>query len=239
MESLDTGKRLVESEIDIDDVTSVFRHFGLVADAEAGRVVDTGRDDVVSRVVHEPVGVCGLITPVELPAAAGLLEGRAGARGGLHVRAQAERALAAHRDPPDAPARRGRAARGRRQPRRGRRSQRRCRAQRGPARRPGLVHRRPRDRQADHGRRLGHGEEGRPRAGRQEPQHRLRRRRPRDRARHGAHRGVPPLRPGLLGGRAADRRGVDPRELRRRARPPGAATSGSAAPSTRRPRPVR
>jgi betaine-aldehyde dehydrogenase len=67
MESLDTGKRLVESEIDIDDVTSVFRHFGLVADAEAGRVVDTGRDDVVSRVVHEPVGVCGLITPWNYP----------------------------------------------------------------------------------------------------------------------------------------------------------------------------
>jgi betaine-aldehyde dehydrogenase len=67
MESLDTGKRLVESEIDIDDVTSVFRHFGLVADAEAGRVVDTGRGDVVSRVVHEPVGVCGLISPWNYP----------------------------------------------------------------------------------------------------------------------------------------------------------------------------
>ncbi len=67
MESLDTGKRLVESEIDIDDVTSVFRHFGLVADADAGRVVDTGRDDVVSRVVHEPIGVCGLITPWNYP----------------------------------------------------------------------------------------------------------------------------------------------------------------------------
>jgi betaine-aldehyde dehydrogenase len=67
MESLDTGKRLVESELDIDDVTSVFRHFGLVADADAGRVVDTGRDDVVSRVVHEPVGVCGLITPWNYP----------------------------------------------------------------------------------------------------------------------------------------------------------------------------
>jgi betaine-aldehyde dehydrogenase len=67
MESLDTGKRLVESEIDIDDVTSVFRHFGHVADAEGGRVVDTGRADVVSRVVHEPVGVCGLITPWNYP----------------------------------------------------------------------------------------------------------------------------------------------------------------------------
>ena len=67
MESLDTGKRLVESEIDVDDVTSVFRHFGRVADAESGRVVDTGRDDVVSRVVHEPIGVCGLITPWNYP----------------------------------------------------------------------------------------------------------------------------------------------------------------------------
>ena len=67
MESLDTGKRLVESEIDIDDVTSVFRHFGSVADTEAGHVVDTGRDDVVSRVVHEPIGVCGLISPWNYP----------------------------------------------------------------------------------------------------------------------------------------------------------------------------
>ena len=67
MESLDTGKRLVESEIDIDDVTSVFRHFGRVADGDGGRVVDTGMPDVVSRVVREPVGVCGLITPWNYP----------------------------------------------------------------------------------------------------------------------------------------------------------------------------
>jgi betaine-aldehyde dehydrogenase len=66
-ESLDTGKRLVESEYDIDDVVGVFRHYGNVAGEEAGRVVDTGRPDVVSRVVHEPVGVCGLITPWNYP----------------------------------------------------------------------------------------------------------------------------------------------------------------------------
>ena len=52
--------------------------------------------------------------PVELPAAAGLVEGRARARGGLHLRAEAERALPAHRDPPDEAARRGRPARRRR-----------------------------------------------------------------------------------------------------------------------------
>ncbi len=68
-ESLDTGKRLVESEYDVDDVVAVFRHYaGLAASgADAGRVVDTGEPDVVSRVVREPVGVCGLITPWNYP----------------------------------------------------------------------------------------------------------------------------------------------------------------------------
>ena len=66
-ESLDTGKRLVESEYDVDDVVGVFRHYGNVAGQDAGRVVDTGRPDVVSRIVHEPIGVCGLITPWNYP----------------------------------------------------------------------------------------------------------------------------------------------------------------------------
>ena len=66
-ESLDTGKRLVESEYDIDDVVGVFRHYASLAGAESGRVVDTGRADVVSRVVHEPIGVCALISPWNYP----------------------------------------------------------------------------------------------------------------------------------------------------------------------------
>jgi betaine-aldehyde dehydrogenase len=66
-ESLDTGKRLVESEYDIADVVSCFRYFGGVAGTDAGRVVDTGRADAISRVVHEPVGVCALITPWNYP----------------------------------------------------------------------------------------------------------------------------------------------------------------------------
>jgi betaine-aldehyde dehydrogenase len=67
MESLDTGKRLVESEYDVDDVVRVFRHYGHVAGEDAGRVVDTGDAGVVSRIVREPVGVCGLITPWNYP----------------------------------------------------------------------------------------------------------------------------------------------------------------------------
>ena len=67
LESLDTGKRLVESRIDVDDVVGVFRHYAGLAQADAGRMVDTGMPDVVSRVVHEPVGVCSLITPWNFP----------------------------------------------------------------------------------------------------------------------------------------------------------------------------
>ncbi|GAA5039759.1 aldehyde dehydrogenase family protein [Streptomyces siamensis] len=66
-ESLDTGKRLVESEYDIDDVANCFRYFGRLAAVEAGRVVDTGSSAVDSRVVYEPVGVCALITPWNYP----------------------------------------------------------------------------------------------------------------------------------------------------------------------------
>ncbi|MDT0183675.1 aldehyde dehydrogenase family protein [Microbacterium sp. ARD31] len=67
MESLDTGKRFVESQYDVADVVSVFRHYGRIAAEESGRVVDTGNPDVVSRIVHEPIGVCGLITPWNYP----------------------------------------------------------------------------------------------------------------------------------------------------------------------------
>jgi len=67
LESLDTGKRLAESELDVDDVTSVFRHYGETARTDPERRVDVGRDDVESRVVHEPIGVCALITPWNYP----------------------------------------------------------------------------------------------------------------------------------------------------------------------------
>jgi betaine-aldehyde dehydrogenase len=66
-ESMDTGKRLVESEYDVADVVSVFRHYGRIAAEDSGRIVDTGNPDVVSRVVHEPLGVCALIAPWNYP----------------------------------------------------------------------------------------------------------------------------------------------------------------------------
>lgn len=66
-ESLDTGKRLVESGYDMDDIAACFRYYGKIAGTEAGRVVDTGSPDTISRVSYEPVGVCGLITPWNFP----------------------------------------------------------------------------------------------------------------------------------------------------------------------------
>ncbi|MFE5484232.1 aldehyde dehydrogenase family protein [Streptomyces sp. NPDC056527] len=66
-ESLDTGKRLVESAYDMDDIANCFRYFGRLAAAETGRVIDTGGAGADSRVVYEPVGVCGLITPWNYP----------------------------------------------------------------------------------------------------------------------------------------------------------------------------
>ena len=67
LEALDTGKRMVEARIDINDVISVFRFYSTVADGDAGRIVDTGQEDVVSKIVHEPLGVCALITPWNFP----------------------------------------------------------------------------------------------------------------------------------------------------------------------------
>lgn len=66
-EALDTGKRLVEAEGDMDDIMSAFRHFGKIADHYPGRLVDAGDPAVISRVVHEPIGVVGMITPWNFP----------------------------------------------------------------------------------------------------------------------------------------------------------------------------
>ncbi|HEY4017730.1 MAG TPA: aldehyde dehydrogenase family protein [Pseudonocardiaceae bacterium] len=65
-ETLDTGKPLVESEIDVDDVASVFRYYAELGANLASRPVDAGAD-VSSRIDYEPVGVCGLITPWNYP----------------------------------------------------------------------------------------------------------------------------------------------------------------------------
>ncbi|MGW0080490.1 aldehyde dehydrogenase family protein [Streptomyces sp. NPDC003393] len=68
VESRDAGKTLEEGRVDVDCVADAFRYFADLVAAEApGRVVDAGTPDVHSVVVHEPVGVCALITPWNYP----------------------------------------------------------------------------------------------------------------------------------------------------------------------------
>ena len=67
LETLDTGKTLAESRFDVDDTTAVLRYYAALSTTDAGRTVDTGRPGALSRVVHEPVGVCALITPWNYP----------------------------------------------------------------------------------------------------------------------------------------------------------------------------
>jgi betaine-aldehyde dehydrogenase len=78
-ETLNTGKALRESRADVDDTVAAFRWFAGLIEREGaggegatgedgrGRVVETGRPNVESRVVWEPVGVCGLISPWNYP----------------------------------------------------------------------------------------------------------------------------------------------------------------------------
>ena len=67
LETLNTGKAMRESRWDMTDVARVFRYYADLADKEAGRLVDSGNPDAISRIVHEPIGVCGLIAPWNYP----------------------------------------------------------------------------------------------------------------------------------------------------------------------------
>lgn len=68
LESRDAGKTVEEGRVDIDCVADAFRYFAdLVAAESPGRVVDAGSPDIHSVVVHEPIGVCSMITPWNYP----------------------------------------------------------------------------------------------------------------------------------------------------------------------------
>jgi betaine-aldehyde dehydrogenase len=66
-ETLNTGKAMRESRADIADVVRVFRFYADLATREAERLVDTGEPNAKSRIVYEPIGVCGLIGPWNYP----------------------------------------------------------------------------------------------------------------------------------------------------------------------------
>ncbi|TFB13035.1 betaine-aldehyde dehydrogenase [Filobacillus milosensis] len=67
LESLDTGKTIEESRADMDDIAGVFRYFAGLADKDGGEIIESPIPDSQSKVVREPVGVCGQITPWNYP----------------------------------------------------------------------------------------------------------------------------------------------------------------------------
>ncbi|SFM34974.1 betaine-aldehyde dehydrogenase [Gracilibacillus orientalis] len=67
LESLDTGKTVEESRGDMDDIAGVFRYYAELAGKESGELIHSPVPNTVSKVVHEPVGVCGQITPWNYP----------------------------------------------------------------------------------------------------------------------------------------------------------------------------
>jgi betaine-aldehyde dehydrogenase len=67
-ETQNTGKAMRESRWDMSDVAKVFRYYAkLVGEEAVDRPVDTDNPDAISRIVHEPIGVCALIAPWNYP----------------------------------------------------------------------------------------------------------------------------------------------------------------------------
>ena len=228
-ETLNTGKAMRESRWDMADVAKVFRYYADLADKEAGRLVDASDPNVVQPDRLRAGRGVRADRAVELPAPADELEDRAGPRRRQHRGHEAGPADAAHARSTSPPARGGRRASGRRQPRPRAGDAGRPGARRQPRRRPRLADRwpggwsRPAPRIGDQR------EAGRPRARWQEPQHRLRRRRLRDRRGQRPDGRLRPLRPGLLRGLPGDRPGRDlrPRSSRRSAAGPTGSASGT------------
>jgi betaine-aldehyde dehydrogenase len=67
LETDDTGKTLVESRMDMDDIAGVVRYYAGLADKDAGEVIDPPMSGLTSVVRREPVGVCGQISPWNYP----------------------------------------------------------------------------------------------------------------------------------------------------------------------------
>ena len=73
LETLDMGKPLDEALWDIDDVAACFDFYAqlviqeLGADGDRGEPVDVGVAEFSSKVMRQPVGVAGLISPWNYP----------------------------------------------------------------------------------------------------------------------------------------------------------------------------
>ena len=95
LESRNSGKPIVEAEYDMADVATCFEYYGGLATKVLGHV-NPVPDNALSLSLREPIGVAGANYSVELSAADGGLEARAGDRGRVHLRAETGRADAVY-----------------------------------------------------------------------------------------------------------------------------------------------
>ena len=161
--------------------------------------------------LREPIGVVGLIVPWNFPLLMASWKVAPALAAGNTAILKPASLLAADRDPARRAGARG-GHPGRRPQRRDRARRHGRRVDRGPpGHRQGRVHRRDDDRPGDHAAGLGQREEDLARARRQEPEHRLRRRRPREVRARVAVLGLRQRRPGLLRAEPDPRRALGPR----------------------------
>lgn len=67
LESWDTAKTMEESRWDMADIAGIFRYYSGLADKDGGEIIASPIPNTSSRVVREPVGVCGQISPWNYP----------------------------------------------------------------------------------------------------------------------------------------------------------------------------
>ena len=105
LETINSGKPIVESEYDMDDAATCYEYYGGLATKINGEVLPVPAD-AVAFAMREPMGVAGQIIPWNYPLLMAAWKIAPGPRGRLHRRHQARRADAAH------PAQAGRGLRG-------------------------------------------------------------------------------------------------------------------------------
>ncbi len=76
LDSLDQGKPIREAEADINDVITSCEHFACLAeerDTKQNEIIENGSGgDFVTRILLEPIGVIGAITPWNYPLLMGI-----------------------------------------------------------------------------------------------------------------------------------------------------------------------
>ena len=95
LECRNTGKPIVEAEYDLNDVATCFEYYGGLATKITGHV-NPVPDNAMSLSLKEPVGVAGQIIPWNYPLLMAAWKLAPATRGGMHLRAEAGGADAAH-----------------------------------------------------------------------------------------------------------------------------------------------